>query len=123
VTKRRWVYSLARVFAYCFVPILAFSITFLSPSQLLEHNIRTIKMNPFDYKDVDPDAAVKDFNKRRENYINIYETVDERDGSHIKIINNQTYIVHNVRGYLPQKVRHGDAYSRLLSLLLLRQKT
>ncbi len=115
-------YSLARVFAYCFVPILVLNNSFI-PSQLLEQNIRTIKMNPFDYKDVDPDAAVKDYNKRRENYINIYETVDERDGSHIKIINNQTYIVHNVRGYLPQKVRHGDAYSRLLSPLLLRQKT
>ena len=81
------------------------------------------QMNPFDYKDVDPDAAVKDYNKRRENYINIYETVDERDGSHIKIINNQTYIVHNVRGYLPQKVSHRDAYSRLLSLLRLREAT
>lgn len=66
-------------------------------------------MNPFDYKDVDPEAAVKDYMKRRENYIDIYETVDERDGPHIKVINNQTYIVHNVRGYLPQKVRHGNA--------------
>lgn len=73
--------------------------------ELLEHNIcTTLKMNPFDYTDVDPDSAVKDYNKRRENYMNIYESADERDGSYIKIINNQTYVVHNVRGYLPQKV-------------------
>jgi hypothetical protein len=69
-------------------------------------------MNTPDYRDVDPDAAAKDYNKRRENYINIYEAVDERDGSHIKIINNQTYIVHNVRGYLPQKVRYDDTCSQ-----------
>lgn len=61
-----------------------------------------------DYEDVDPEVAVEDFKKRRENYLGIYETVDERDGSYIKIINNQTFIVHNARGYLPQKVRHGD---------------
>jgi hypothetical protein len=77
-------------------------------------------MNAPDYKDVDPDAAVKDYNKRRKNYINIYKTFDERDGSHIKIINNQTHIVHNVQDYLPQKVSHKDAYSCLLSLLRLR---
>jgi hypothetical protein len=80
-------------------------------------------MNTPDYKDVDPDAAVKDYNRRREKYIYIYETVDVRDGSHNKIINNQTYTVHNVRGYLPQKVRHGDAYSRLISPLRLGQTT
>lgn len=38
--------------------------------------------------------------------MNVYETVDEKDGSHIKIINNLTFIVHNARGYLPQKVVH-----------------
>jgi len=59
-----------------------------------------------DYKDVDADAALKDYEKRRENYMDVYETVDERDGSFIKIINNQTFHVHNARGYLPQKVVH-----------------
>ena len=78
-------------------------------------------MNPFDYKDVDPESALKDYIKRRENYIDVYETVDERDGSHIKIINNKTYIVHNVRGYLPQKVRMLACPSSPL-MLCLRQK-
>lgn len=62
-------------------------------------------MNTPGYKKVDPKAAFEDVKKRRDDYLAIYETVDERDGSFIKIINNQTFIVHNARGYLPQKVR------------------
>ena len=73
--------------------------------------MRTIKMNTPDYKDVDPEAAFEDFKKRRSNYMDVYETVDERDGSYVKIINNQTFIVHNARGYLPQKVLLNDASS------------
>ncbi|KAL7538494.1 hypothetical protein ACHAXR_008598 [Thalassiosira sp. AJA248-18] len=80
--------------------------TICDKEDLIEQNIRTIKMNTPDYKDVDPAAAFKDFKQRRENYMNVYETVDEKDGSHIKIINNLTFIVHNARGYLPQKVVH-----------------
>ena len=55
--------------------------------------------------DDDPDAAFKDFKQRRENYMSVYDTVDDREGSYIKIIDNLTFIVHNARGYLPQKVR------------------
>lgn len=62
-------------------------------------------MNTPDYKGVDADEALKDFKQRRENYMSVYEPVDERDGSYIKIVNNLTFIVHNARGYLPQKVR------------------
>ena len=53
---------------------------------------------------MDTDAVFADLKKRRENYMDVYDPVDEKDGSHIKIINNQTFIVHNARGYLPQKV-------------------
>lgn len=74
-------------------------------------------MNTPDYKDVDPEAAFEDFKKRRANYMKVYEAVDEKDGSYIKIINNQTFIVHNARGYLPQKVRlNGATYCFLLIL-------
>ena len=61
-------------------------------------------MNSPGYENMDADAAFADLTKRRENYMDVYDTVDEKDGSHIKIINNQTFIVHNARGYLPQKV-------------------
>lgn len=80
--------------------------TICDKKELLEHNIRTIQMKNPEYQDLDEDAAYKDFEQRRDNYKSVYETVDERDGSHIKIINSQTFIVHNARGYLPQKVVH-----------------
>ena len=64
-----------------------------------------MKINAPEYQDVDADAAFEDFKQRRENYMDVYDTVDERDGSYIKITNNQTFVVHNLRGYLPQKVR------------------
>lgn len=92
-----------------------YHLDFLFLLQLIEHNIRTLYMNNTpDYEDVDPDAAFKDFKQRRENYIDVYETVDESDGSHIKIINSQTFIVHNARGYLPQKVRRISVFNSLL---------
>ena len=38
--------------------------------------------------------------------MDVYESVDQRDGPHIQAINNQTFVVHSVRGCLPQKVVH-----------------
>jgi broad specificity phosphatase PhoE len=43
---------------------------------------------------------------RSENYIRVYEPVDEADGPFIKVINSKQYIVSNIRGYLPLKVVH-----------------
>ena len=86
--------------------------------QLVEHNIRTIKMNTPGYTNLEPKVAFEDVKMRRENYMDIYETVDERDGSYVKIVNFQTYIVHNARGYLPQKVRLGRRRFRILFVLL-----
>lgn len=74
--------------------------------ELVEHNIKTIKLNTPEYKDVDPEEALRDFTEKRANYEDVYDTVDDRDGSYIKITNNQTFTVHNARGYLPQKVVH-----------------
>jgi broad specificity phosphatase PhoE len=49
---------------------------------------------------------VQDFKRRRENYMQVYEPLSEKDGPHIKIINSKRFIVHNIRGYLPLKVVH-----------------
>jgi len=73
--------------------------------ELLEENIRKVKLSTPDYRDMDPEQAMEDFKRRRENYMRVYEPVDELDGSHIKIINSRQFIVHNIRGYLPLKVR------------------
>jgi 6-phosphofructo-2-kinase/fructose-2,6-biphosphatase 4 len=59
---------------------------------LLEVNIRTVKLSTPDYRDMDPEQAVQDFRQRRENYIRVYEPVDESDVPHIKIINSRQFI-------------------------------
>ena len=70
----------------------------------MEENIRKVKLSTPDYRDTDPEEAVADFKKRRENYLKVYEPVDETDGPHVKIINSKKFIVCNIRGYLPLKV-------------------
>jgi hypothetical protein len=71
---------------------------------LLEENIRKVKLSTPDYRDMDPEEAVRDFHTRRENYMRVYEPVSDRDGPHLKIINSKQFIVNNIRGYLPLKV-------------------
>lgn len=61
--------------------------------------------NPY-YKNMADDEAFADFERKRKNYEDVYNPVDEKDGSHVKIFNHQTFVVHNTRGYLPQKVVH-----------------
>ena len=75
-------------------------------SQLLEENIRKVKLSTPDYRDMDPDQAVSDFKRRRDNYMRVYEPLDSTDGPHIKIINSKRFVVNNIRGYLPLKVVH-----------------
>eukprot|EP00934_Nitzschia_sp_Nitz4_P001739 Nitzschia sp. Nitz4//scaffold369_size34440//3595//5478//NITZ4_007838-RA/size34440-processed-gene-0.21-mRNA-1//-1//CDS//3329549353//1739//frame0 len=74
--------------------------------ELLEENIRKVKLSTPDYKDVDPETAVKDFEARRQNYSKVYEPVTEKDGAFVKIINSKQFIVNSIRGYLPLKVVH-----------------
>lgn len=75
-------------------------------TNILEDNIRKVKLNTPDYRDVDPEQAMSDFKERRANYEKVYEPVSERDGSYIKIINSKQYVVNAIRGYLPLKVSY-----------------
>jgi hypothetical protein len=81
---------------------------------LLEENIRKVKLSTPDYRDMDPEEAVRDFHTRRENYMRVYEPVSERDGPHLKIINSKQFIVNNIRGYLPLKVSIGRKRSNTM---------
>ena len=74
--------------------------------ELLEENIRKVKLSTPDYRDMDPEEAIRDFHERRRNYMSVYEPVDETDGPHLKIINSRQFVVTNIRGYLPLKVVH-----------------
>lgn len=71
---------------------------------MLEENIRTIKLSTPDYEGVDPDQALKDFMKRRENYADGYTSMQDSEGSYVRVINYKKFEIHNVRGYLPLKV-------------------
>merc|ERR1719330_684227 len=73
---------------------------------VLEENIRTVKTCTPDYKDVDPEEAVKDFSERRKNYMDVYKEVEDHEGSYFKILNYHKFVIHNIRGYLPLKVVH-----------------
>lgn len=74
--------------------------------QILEENIRKVKLSTPDYKGMDPEQAVADFHARRENYKKVYEPVTEKDGPFVKLINSKQFIVNAIRGYLPLKVVH-----------------
>jgi len=74
----------------------------------LEANIRKVKLATPDYRDADPEEAVKDFHVRRNNYASVYEPLsDEKDYNlpFIKIFNCKKFVVNNIRGYLKLKVR------------------
>jgi len=74
--------------------------------EILEENIRKVKLSTPDYKDMDPKAAAEDFKARRRNYESVYETLDASDGSFIKMFNCKKFVINNVRGYLPLKIVH-----------------
>ena len=60
--------------------------------ELLEENIRKVKLSTPDYRDMDPEQAVQDFRQRREMYMQVYEPVAMEDGPHIKIVNSRQFI-------------------------------
>jgi len=75
--------------------------------RLLDENIRTVKLNTPDYRDMDPEEAVADFSARREAYAKVYETVGDDEGCpFVKVHDCITFVVHRIRGYLPLKVAH-----------------
>ncbi len=76
----------------------------------VEANIRATKLDSPDYVGVDPDAAVADFRARIAHYADVYEPVDEHEGSYIRLIDvGQKVNVNRITGYLP---------SRLISFLV-----
>ena len=74
--------------------------------ELLEQNIRSVKLSTPDYRDIDPEEAVQDFHARRANYMKVYEPLSSKDGPYVKIINSKEFVVNSIRGYLPLKVVH-----------------
>lgn len=71
----------------------------------VEANVRATKLDSPDYVGVDPDEAVADFRARIAHYAEVYEPVDESEGSYIKLIDvGQKVIVNRITGYLPSRL-------------------
>lgn len=77
---------------YFWVPNNIRYIVLVLIKQLLEENIRKVKLSTPDYRDMDPERAIADFKQRREMYMQVYEPVDTSDGPHIKIVNSREFI-------------------------------
>jgi len=75
--------------------------------ELLEENIRKVKLSTPDYRDSDPQEAVRDFHERRKQYESVYQPLSE-DGNlpFIKVFNCKKFVVNNIRGYLKLKIVH-----------------
>jgi hypothetical protein len=87
VERSRFVPFLLNCSPHTHFPLLS-----LFLSKLLEENIRRVKLNTPDYRDLEPEAAVADFKRRRDHYMSVYETLEENEGPHIKIINSKRFI-------------------------------
>ena len=73
--------------------------------KVLEENIRSVNKSTPDYEDMDAEEAIRDFKERRKNYMDVYKTVEDHEGSYVKILNYHKFVMSNIRGYLPLKVR------------------
>ncbi|KAL9649757.1 hypothetical protein ABK040_009572 [Willaertia magna] len=77
-------------------------------SEIIEANVRDIKIKSDDYKGVNPVDAIKDFIQRIKAYENAYETIcDDFESklSYIKMIDvGKKFILNRIGGFLPGKV-------------------
>ncbi|KAI8332437.1 6-phosphofructo-2-kinase-domain-containing protein [Chlamydoabsidia padenii] len=72
---------------------------------LVSANIKDVKLSSPDYKDMDPDMAVSDFQARIAQYTSQYQTIVEQDYSYIKLINVGSQVIVNlVKGYLESRI-------------------
>lgn len=88
--------------------MLVFIESICDDPEILAQNYR-LKLKNDDYKNQDPDTALKDFKQRVKAYEAVYETIeDNEDGGdiqYIKLYNvGQKVVTRNCKGYLPSQV-------------------
>eukprot|EP01135_Chromosphaera_perkinsii_P011834 Nk52_evm25s2506 gene=Nk52_evmTU25s2506 len=75
---------------------------------VIQSNIQSVKISSPDYKNLEPDEAMRDFEKRIEHYKKAYEPLcleQDKDLSFVKLINIGDQIVLNkVKGYLSSRM-------------------
>ncbi|KAG9299515.1 hypothetical protein G9A89_020686 [Geosiphon pyriformis] len=73
--------------------------------EIIESNIRSVKILSPDYVGWDPEEAVQDYWKRINNHIHHYETINDMTLHFVKLINvDEQIIVNNVKGYLQSRI-------------------
>ncbi len=84
--------------------VLWFEIVCNDP-ELIDTNIRASKLSNPDYAGLEPDDAVADFRARIAHYEDVYETVEDHEGSHIRMHDLGKRIeLGDIHGYLPGKL-------------------
>ncbi|CAG8433501.1 6720_t:CDS:10 [Ambispora gerdemannii] len=69
--------------------------------EIIESNIRSVKISSPDYLGWDPEEAVKDYWERINNHMPYYETINDPSLDFVKLVNvGEQIIVNNVNGYL-----------------------
>lgn len=72
---------------------------------IVENNIRATKLSSPDYENVDESAAVEDFRRRIEHYIQAYQPVTEAEGAYLRVSGaGRNITVSQVDGYLPGRL-------------------
>lgn len=74
--------------------------------EIIEANVRSVKISSPDYVGWDENEAIKDYLRRINDKIPHYESIDEVDFSYIKLINaGERILLNNTRvGYLPNRI-------------------
>lgn len=95
VSSEKCILVLAQPFLWNDLMYCLHAIYFSGQKQLLEENIRKVKLSTPDYRGMDATAAIDDFRQRRAHYAKVYEPVDDLlDGRvpHVKIINSRQFL-------------------------------
>ncbi|CEQ39764.1 SPOSA6832_01312, partial [Sporobolomyces salmonicolor] len=72
---------------------------------IVEANIRSVKLSSPDYKGWNPEQAVKDYMMRIAEHAKRYETMETSGGPFVKIYNiGERLVVNNIRGYLQSRI-------------------
>ncbi|KAF9073059.1 6-phosphofructo-2-kinase-domain-containing protein [Rhodocollybia butyracea] len=73
--------------------------------EMIEANIRSVKISSPDYRGWDPDKAVEDYYIRIRDHEENYEPVEEKDWPYIRIINvGEKIMMNNIKGYLQSRI-------------------
>ncbi|KAK4056461.1 hypothetical protein OIO90_002604 [Microbotryomycetes sp. JL221] len=74
-------------------------------SEIVEANIRSVKISSPDYTGWDPDEAVKAYMARIKDHERRYETIEASNNPYVKIYNvGERLVVNNIRGYLQSRI-------------------